>query len=128
MPHLIVEYSENLENALDMGAFCECLRVAACGVETFPNAGVRVRAFSTKHYAIADGNSAHAFIDISVRLRAGRPQDVKEAAVAVLFAAAKDFVAPYMETHPLALSLEMRDIDPTLSPKTGNIRAHLKEN
>lgn len=127
MPHLIVEYSENLETALDIGAFCDHLRKTACGIEAFPNAGIRVRAFPARHYSIADGNPAHGFIDISVRLRAGRPQDVKEAAVQTLFEAAEEFVADYMKTNPLALSLEMRDIDPTLSPKTGSIRAHLKE-
>lgn len=128
MPHLIVEYSENLEKALDMSAFCKCLRVAATAIEAFPNAGIRVRAFPARHYAIADGNPAHGFIDISVRLRAGRTEDVKKAAVDQLFAAATEFVGPYMDNNPLALSLEMRDIDPELSPKTGSIRAHLKEN
>ena len=127
MPHLIVEYSGNLEDALDMAALCNHLREAACGLDAFPNAGIRVHAFPARHYSIADGNSEHGFIDISVRLRAGRPQDVKEAAVQTLFQAAESFVAVYMKTHPLALSSEMRDIDPKLSPKAGSIRAHLKE-
>ena len=127
MPHLIVEYSENLETALDISAFCNRLRETACAIDAFPSAGVRVRAFPARHYSIADGNPAHGFIDISVRLRAGRPQDVKEEAVQSLFQAAESFVATYMKSHPLALSIEMRDIDPTLSPKTGSIRSHLKD-
>ena len=127
MPHLIVEYSENLESVLDMSSFCDHLRKTACRIEAFPSAGIRVRAFSARHYSIADGNPAHGFIDISVRLRAGRPQEVKEAAAQMLFEEAREFVADYMQTNPLALSLEMRDIDPALSPKTGSIREHLKE-
>lgn len=31
-----------------------------------------------------------------------------------------------MATRSLALSMEMRDIDPELSPKTGTLRDHLK--
>jgi 5-carboxymethyl-2-hydroxymuconate isomerase len=87
---------------------------------------VRVRAIAADHYSIADGNPAHGYIDISVRLRAGRPQDVKEHAVSVLFEAARDFIAPVMAGQPIALSLEMRDIDPELSPKTGTIREYLE--
>jgi 5-carboxymethyl-2-hydroxymuconate isomerase len=37
-------------------------------------------------------------------------------------------VAPAMETRSIALSMEMRDIDPELSPKVGTIRKYLKEN
>ena len=65
-------------------------------------------------------------IDISIRLREGRPRDKKEAATSHLFDAAKAFVAPALEQHSIALSMEMRDIDASLSPKTGTIRDHLK--
>jgi 5-carboxymethyl-2-hydroxymuconate isomerase len=126
MPHLTLDYSRNLETAIDMSAMCDVIRRAACGLDAFPSAGVRVRAIAADHYSIADGNPAHGYIDISVRLRAGRPQDVKEHAVSVLFEAARDFIAPVMAGQPIALSLEMRDIDPELSPKTGTIREYLE--
>ena len=125
MPHFIVEYSGNLEDVVDMSAFCEEIRKTAAGIDTFPMPGIRVRAFRADHVAIADGDPKHGFIDISIRLREGRPQDVKEAAVAEIFAAAKAFVAPVLKSRSLALSLEMRDIDASLSPKTGSIRDHL---
>ena len=127
MPHLIVDYSANLESAVDMAGLCEALRVAATGLDVFPAAGVRVRAIAADYYAIADGNPAHGYIDISVRLRAGREMAAKKAATETLFAVAKDFVAPVMAKQPIALSFEMRDIDPELSPKTGTIRDHLKD-
>ena len=57
----------------------------------------------------------------------GRPLDVRKAAVEKIFEAAKAFLAPVMATRSIALSLEMRDIDPELSPKAGTIRDHLKE-
>jgi len=127
MPHLAIEYSSNLESALDLSAFCNCLRRTAIEIEAFPLAGVRVRAFATDHYSIADGNPDHGFIDISVRLRGGRSLDVRKAAVEKIFEAAKTFLAPVMASRSIALSLEMRDIDPELSPKTGTIRDHLGE-
>ena len=127
MPHLMVDYSANLEPDVDMGAFCEALRAEASAIEAFPLAGIRVRATRVDHFAIADGNAAHGFIDISVRLRAGRPDDVKQDAVDRLFKAAQRFLAPAMAHRSIALSMEMRDIDPGLSPKAGTIRDHMKE-
>lgn len=86
-----------------------------------------MRAVAAQHYSIADGNPAHGYIDISVRLRAGRETAVKRAATQELFEIARAYIAPTMAKQPIALSFEMRDIDPELSPKTGTIRDHLKD-
>lgn len=126
MPHFHIEYSANLDGVIDMGALCETIRAIAAEIETFPTAGIRVRAMRVDHLAMADGNPKHGFIDLSIRLREGRPQDVKEDAITRVFTALKDFMAPAMETHSIALSAEMRDIDAALSPKFGNIRDHME--
>lgn len=127
MPHFHLEYSANLDAVIDMGALCEVIRAEAASIDAFPMAGVRVRATRVDHYAIADGDTKHGFIDLSVRLRAGRSDAVKQDAIARIFAVLKDFVVPAMTTHSIALSAEMRDIDPDLSPKFGNIRDHLED-
>ena len=126
MPHFQIDYSANLEDVVDMGALCEAVRKAATNIEAFPMPGIRVRAVRVDHYAIADGNPEHGFIDISVRLREGRPDKVKQAAITEIFAAMRDFMAPVMSEHSIALSAEMRDIDAALSPKYGTIRDHLE--
>lgn len=110
-----------------MAAFVEALRRAAVEIEAFPTPGIRVRAIAVDHYAIADGDPKHGFVDVSVRLRAGRPDDVKQDAIARLFEAAKAALAPAMATRSIALSMEMRDIDPDLSPKTGTVREHMSK-
>lgn len=125
MPHFIIEYSGNLDDVIDMSGLCHRVRETAAGIDAFPLAGIRVRALRVDHYAIADGNPDHGFIDISVRLRAGRPMDVKKDATKRLFDAVRAFVEPSMSARSIALSLEMRDIDPELSPKTGTIRDHM---
>ncbi len=127
MPHVHIEYSANLDAVIDMAALCNAIRETAVGIDAFPTPGIRVRATRVDHYSIADGNPKHGFIDLSVRLREGRPQDVKEDAIARVFAALQDFVAPAMADHSIALSAEMRDIDASLSPKFGNIRDHLED-
>jgi len=125
MPHITLDYSANLEPHVDFASLCDCLRRSAIAIETFPLAGVRVRAFAANHVSIADGNPEHGYIDISVRLRGGRDLETRKEAVRQIFEAAKGFLAPVMKERPVALSLEMRDIDPELSPKCGTIRDHL---
>lgn len=127
MPHVQIDYSANLEALVDMGALCEALRATAAGIEAFPMPGIRVRAIRVDHYAIADGNPKHGFIDLSLRLREGRPDAVKQDAITRIFETLQAFMAPAMKTHSIALSAEMRDIDASLSPKAGTIRDHLKE-
>ena len=126
MPHFSFEYSANLEDTVDIDALCVIIREAAIETGIFPMPGIRVRGFKSEHYSIADGNPAHAFLDLSIRLREGRPQDKKEAATLHIFEAVKLFLQPAMQKHSIALSMEMRDIDASLSPKTGTIREHLQ--
>lgn len=127
MPHFQIEYSANLESIVDMAKLCEAVRAEAVQIEAFPMPGVRVRATRVDHYAIADGNINHGFIDLSVRLREGRPDDVKLEAIQRIFGVIKAFLMPVMVTHSIALSAEMRDIDAALSPKYGTIRDHLED-
>ena len=126
MPHFWIEYSGNLEEAADISGLCEAIRAEAAQIDTFPLPGIRVRACRVDHYAIADGDPKHGFVDISIRLRGGRPLDVRKDATSRIFEAARMFLAPVMEARSVALSLEMRDIDPDLSPKTGTTRDHLE--
>ena len=127
MPHFQIEYSANIEDLVDISALCDAIRVAAAKVQTFPLAGIRVRAVRVEHFAIADGNPKHGFIDLSIRLREGRPDDVKLDAITVIFAALKEFTAEAMETRSIALSAEMRDIDNVFSAKFGNIRDYIED-
>ena len=127
MPHIIIDYSANLSPHVDFGRFCDHLRKIAGAIEIFEMPGIRVRAIAADHYSIADGNPEHGYIDISVRLREGRPLEARREAAVKLFAAAEQFLKPVLDTRALALSLEMRNIDAELSPKTGTIRNYLGE-
>lgn len=127
MPHFSIEYSANLEEMVDIAALCDHLRRAAIETGVFPMPGVRVRAFRADYVSVADGDPKHAFLDLSIRLRGGRTPEDKSRATAHVFEALKDFMAPALSRHSIALSVEMRDIDPELSPKTGTIRDHLNK-
>ena len=127
MPHFQIDYSANLEAVVDIGQLCEAIRARAATIETFPMAGIRVRATRVDHVAMANGDVKHGFIDLSVRLREGRPDAVKRDAIDQIFATLKDFITPAMASHSIALSAEMRDINAELSLKFGTVRDHLED-
>ena len=125
MPHIQIDYSANLEDRLDVAGLCVALRDAAVETGVLPLAGLRVRATACTHAVIADGNPDHAFLDISLRLRAGRSQADKDRATAHVFAAAEAYCADILAASSFMLSFEMRDIDAALSPKVSSIRRYL---
>jgi len=125
MPHFVVEYSSNLDQDIDIAALCEVLRAAGVATGVFPEPGIRVRARKCETFAIADGKMDAGFIDISVRLRGGRTLEVRKQATAKIFATAEAYVEPVFAARPFALSFEMRDIDPELSPKRSSISAFM---
>jgi 5-carboxymethyl-2-hydroxymuconate isomerase len=127
MPHIQIDYSPNLESRLDIAGLCRSLLDAAVATGILPLAGIRVRAIRADHVVMADGNPDHAYLDISIRLRGGRSDEAKAKATALIFAAAETFCADVMATSSFMLSMEMRDIDPALSPKTSSIRKYLPE-
>ena len=127
MAHFHIDYSPNLAERMDIRGFCVAIRDAAAETGVFPVAGIRVRAIPAAHVVMADGDPEHAYLDLSVRLRGGRSLDAKTAATAHIFAAAEAYCAEVMETSSFMLSMEMRDIDPGLSPKSSSIRAYLPE-
>ncbi len=127
MPHFHIDYSPNLEARLDMAELCRVLAMAARETGVFPAAGIRVRATACTHVFMADGNPDHAYLDLSIRLRGGRPDAAKKAATEAVFAALQAFCSDVMDRTSLMISMEMRDIDPELSPKASSIRKYLPE-
>jgi 5-carboxymethyl-2-hydroxymuconate isomerase len=125
MPHIVLEYSANIEDHLDMATLCTVLKDAAAATGVFPPAGIRVRAYRSDHVVIADGDPRHGFVDIMVRLAAGRNDDAKSRAVDAIFDAARDFTADLMATQPFMLSLDLREIDARFSRKSSSIRDYL---
>ena len=69
----------------------------------------------------------NGFIDISVRLRGGRNLETRKKATEHIFSVAEKFLKPILEKYPFALSMEMRNIDPELSPKVNSIPNFMKE-
>lgn len=127
MPHVHVDYSPNLTERLNLPALLAVIRNTMAVSGVFPVAGIRIRATAADHVLIADGDPGHAFLDISIRLRGGRPLEARQAAVAQVFDAVEAFCAPVLASSSFLLSLELREIDPALSRNSSSIRRYLPE-
>lgn len=91
MPHVVVQYTANLESALDMPALCREIagvliaQRAEDGKPLFPPGGTRVLAYPAQFYAVADGQDDYGFCYVNIRIAGGRsPAAQKRAGDAVL--------------------------------------------
>ena len=121
MPHLIVEYSANLEPALDLTQLVHALHEAALETGIFPIGGLRSRAERRDVYRIADGHADNAFIHVQARIGAGRTEQVRQQAAEHIFARLKAETAVAFAARPLGLTLEIVEIDPVGSLKHNNL-------
>ena len=126
MPHFTIEYSANLDSRLNMGKIVEAVRKAAVETGIFPLGGIRVRAIRCEHYAIADGNPHHGFLDMVLRLGEGRDLVTRQKAGEHIFRALSDHLDPVFASTSFALSFDMQINDKETSWKRNNIHGALK--
>ncbi len=128
MPHCVVEYTDNLGADADIPGLLRKLAARLCdngGV--FPKGGVRVRAIRLTEYVIADGMEDDAFVNLTVKLGPGRPDDFKKAFFGGLFKIVEDHFAALFARRYLALSLYVAEADEAASFKKNNIHARFRK-
>ncbi len=126
MAHLIVEYSANLRGSVDLPRLIHSLHHAALATGIFPVGGLRTRAYATEAYCVADGHPDNAFVHVAVRVGHGRDLPTRRKACEQIFNAACDELAGLFARTPLAISVEMQELDPELSFKKNNLHEHVK--
>lgn len=111
MPHIIAEYSANLEDTLDVRALVETLHrtVVESGLAS-DIAAIRTRAERRDHVCVGDCDPANGFVHITARLRAGRTEQQQTALAEALLAAADRCLERAFRTHPIAVTVEIENI------------------
>ena len=127
MPHLIIEYSANLEADIAFAELVRALHETAAGIEALPSGGIRTRAARRDNYRVADGHPAHGFINVTLRLAEGRPPASRRLIGETLFGRLRSFTRPAYEKRPLSLSFEIQEIDPEMRWKQSNIRDYMAQ-
>jgi 5-carboxymethyl-2-hydroxymuconate isomerase len=122
MPHIIAEYSANLEDRLDVAALVADLHQAAVDSAIAELVGIRTRAARREHIRVADGNPANGFVHVTARLRRGRTVEARKALGQALLAAADRRLADVYPVHPVALTVEVHEIDPDMTFRRNTLR------
>lgn len=125
MPHVIVEYSANLAAAVEIKSLLAALHAAALETGVFPAGGIRTRAERRDEYIVADGRPEAAFVHVMLRIGAGRDLPTKKRAANLVFGVLCNFLKPAQDKRPLAISLEVQELDPVLNLKQNNLHAYL---
>jgi 5-carboxymethyl-2-hydroxymuconate isomerase len=125
MPHIIIEYSANLEERMDLPGLINKLHLTTVGMEVFSLAAARTRAERRDDYRIADNNPENGFVHVIVRIGHGRSLEVKQQAGQVIFKALCEHLQPIYDTAPLGITLEIQEIDPDLSWRKNNLHERL---
>jgi 5-carboxymethyl-2-hydroxymuconate isomerase len=121
-----VEYSANLEARANVEGLVLAVHKAAIATGLFPLGGVRTRATRRDTYRIADGDPENAFVHVTARIGRGRPLKVRRQVGESIMAAVKEALTDAFARSPLAISLEIQEIDPALSFKHNNLHERLK--
>jgi len=125
LPHILIEYSSNLEGRFDIQSLVDRLHDAALETGVFPLGGTRTRAFARDLYRIADGDPENAFVHVMVRIGAGRDHEVRQSVTDRLFEETCDALAEVYQASPLAISFELQEIEPDFSRKKNNLHHRL---
>lgn len=127
MPHIIIEYSNNLTSVVDIEGLVEKLHGAATAHEALPVGGVRTRAHEAHACRTGDGHASRRFIYLTIRLGQGRSTNVKRHIGDTLFEVLTAFTAEQFDTgNGLSLGLEIQEIEKDWTWKKNNIHQILK--
>ena len=130
MPHLVILYTGQLDQEVNMTSLCRQLADAMLtvkdesGKQVFPTGGTRVLAYPAPHYAVADGGAAgiaagaaagvtaggngdYAFAYLNLRMGRGRTEATQKLAGETLLAVTKAFFAPLMATKHMGVTLQI---------------------
>ena len=125
MPHIVVEYSANLDAALSIEALVREVHGAVLATGLFKVGAVRTRAARRDVFVIADGDPQNAFINVVARIGRGRPAEKRRALAAAIMAALDAATAALAEARGLALSVYVEEIDEDGALRKNNLHARM---
>jgi 5-carboxymethyl-2-hydroxymuconate isomerase len=126
MPHLRIEYSQNLQDRLDAPAFCAAMHKAMLATGLFEVGAIRVRAYCADAYAVGDLLPQNGFVDMTCLVAEGRGAEALKTAGDDIFAVAKAYLAPFSAAPHFAFGFRIEVIDGALNWKHNSMHARLR--
>lgn len=127
MPHLIYEYTDNLQPDADIAALLrKSNQVLIDQGGVFPTGAIRSRAIRLTEYCVADATVDDAFVHGVLKIGAGRSAAAKQKVGDDLFKMICEHFAPIFARRSLALSLEIVEFSEAGTWKQNNIHARYR--
>lgn len=111
MPHIIIDYSANLDADFNIRDLANAVHERALATGVFPIGGTRTRIARREIYVVGDGDPDNRYIHVQARIGVGRSPEIRQKVAEEIFAVVKDFTAATFATKPLGLTMEIVEID-----------------
>ena len=108
-----------------MDEVLDLVHAGACATSAFKPAAVRVRAYATTKYRIADLHADNAFIHVHARIASGRSEETRRALGEAIFKQLVARLEPLFASMTLGISMEVSEIHPVCSWRTGNLHENV---
>jgi 5-carboxymethyl-2-hydroxymuconate isomerase len=125
MPHLTLEYSDNL--SFDVQPLLARLHTELVATGAINLKGLKSRAIRYAEYRIADGNPDYAFVHVNLLIREGRPFEVQQDAAQRVLAVLKETFGDRFEKSHLSLSVDIKEMRDGIAQSFHNIPDKGKE-
>lgn len=128
MPHLTLEYTDNIADPRIPELLRKLNGVLLARPDIFPIGGIRARAYRLSEYALADSSQpSDAFVHLSLKIGAGRSEDIKRETGDALFAVLTEHFADAFAAHGLMLSAEIGEFSEAGTWKKNNVHARYRK-
>jgi 5-carboxymethyl-2-hydroxymuconate isomerase len=121
MPHLTLEYSDNLEVAVQPLLARLHEEVVATGAINLK--GIKSRAIKHTQYRIADGDPDYAFVHVGLLIREGRPIEIQKEATQRVMKVLKETFGHLFEKRKLSLTVDLKEMRDGIALTEHNITA-----
>lgn len=121
MPHIQIDYSASLADAVAQGRLVDRVHQAAIDSGIFPVWGIRTFARAVDDCRVGNGQAGNGFVNLSVRIAPGRSLALRQRIGQLLFGAVLDAMGPLFDKHRLGCQLEVTEFDAALSVYQNNL-------
>jgi len=119
MPHLTLEYTDNLD--FDVQPLLARLHEELVATGAVNLKGLKSRAVRHGDYRIADGNPEYAFVHVNLLIREGRPVEVQQDAAKRVMNVLKETFGHRYDNSYLSLSVDIKEMRDGIAQTLHNI-------
>ena len=108
MPHLTLEYSDNIE--VDVQPLLARLHEEVIATNAINLKGIKSRAIKHTQYRVADGDPDYAFVHVGLLIREGRPIEIQKEATQRVMKVLKETFGHLFEKRKLSLTVDLKEM------------------